>query len=200
MRYNNLDVYKDMYIATTDGHIYSKYSNKILSEYENNSGYKTVSLVNPHTKQIVTTFVHRYIAYCLVDGFEEGLQVNHIDGNKSNNLPSNLEWVTPKDNINHAINILGTMDFNGELNPRYGITLDDETKEKISKSLKGRRGGNIGGGIPVKGECIKTGKVVYYDNATLAGEDLRIDNSGISKVVKGTQKTAGGYRWFACLK
>ena len=200
MKYNNLEVYRDKYVATEEGHIYSKYSNKLLREYTNRWGYRTVSLVNPNSGKRVTTFVHRYVAYCLVEGFEDGLQVNHIDGNKSNNVPSNLEWVSPKHNIQHAIKTLGTRDFNGVLNPRYGISLDGKTKRKISESLKGRRGGSIGGGIPVRGVCVKTGEEVYYENASLAGEALGIDNSGISKVIKGIRKTAGGYFWYVNLK
>lgn len=45
--------------------------------------------------------IHRLV----VDHFLHGdsiLQVNHKDGNKSNNAITNLELVTPKENVNHA--------------------------------------------------------------------------------------------------
>ena len=46
--------------------------------------------------------VHQIIAVLLWDKDCVGKQVNHIDGNKTNNMPSNLELVTPAENNKHA--------------------------------------------------------------------------------------------------
>jgi hypothetical protein len=46
--------------------------------------------------------LHRLLAFQFVKGFREGLQVNHRDGNKLNNVIDNLEWVTAKQNVRHA--------------------------------------------------------------------------------------------------
>lgn len=46
--------------------------------------------------------IHRAVANAFVPGYFEGAQVNHIDENRQNNRWDNLEWVTPKGNINHG--------------------------------------------------------------------------------------------------
>ena len=43
--------------------------------------------------------VSRLVAMAWVDGYEQGLTVNHIDGNSLNNNAANLEWVSLKRNI-----------------------------------------------------------------------------------------------------
>lgn len=65
----------------------------------NTKGYPCVRI----PKQIFSQAVHRIVAKIFIGDNPGGLQVNHKDGNKLNNKVSNLEYVSCRDNINHAI-------------------------------------------------------------------------------------------------
>lgn len=47
-------------------------------------------------------YIHRLVAKNFVSGYREGLEVNHKDGNTLNNIYTNLEWLSHKENIRHA--------------------------------------------------------------------------------------------------
>ena len=65
--------------------------------------YPTVNLYNVKKGAVVTSLLHRLymLVFCYIPGCEN-FEVNHIDGNKYNCTPSNLEWVTHEENMNHA--------------------------------------------------------------------------------------------------
>ena len=103
--HNYVTRYGYHYFATDDGHIYSEHLKRNISEYFDKDGYKKVRLSNGDGSRKVFS-VHRLI----LETFEpnpnsDKLQVNHIDGDKTNNCLSNLEWVTCKENIHHAYNL-----------------------------------------------------------------------------------------------
>lgn len=51
----------------------------------------------PHVR-----LVHRLVATAFIPNKEGKANINHVDGNRRNNAPSNLEWVTPSENTRHA--------------------------------------------------------------------------------------------------
>lgn len=70
----------------------------------NNAGYLRIQFADMVNGKRVREryFVHRLVAHHFVEGEQEGLVINHKDGNKSNNHMNNLEWVTAKENAQHA--------------------------------------------------------------------------------------------------
>lgn len=64
-------------------------------------GYHVVGLTNKDGKRRFR-FVHRLVAELFIDNPDGLPQINHKDGNKSNNHVSNLEWCTASHNIQHS--------------------------------------------------------------------------------------------------
>lgn len=85
--------------------VYHVYKMKLLKKQLNNWGYYCVNYIVDG--KVVRRCVHRLVAEAFIINTDNKPQVNHIDGDKTNNIVSNLEWVTQKENTVHAFTVLG---------------------------------------------------------------------------------------------
>ena len=92
--------YEGLYQVSNLGMVYSFKSNKYLKKLNNTGGYLRVQLCK-HGK-VTNQSIHRIVAEAFIPNPDNKPQVNHIDENKENNMVSNLEWVTAKENCNHG--------------------------------------------------------------------------------------------------
>ena len=91
------------YLVASSGRVFSLRNNKYLKSSPNARGYYLVGLY--HKGKMVTKYVHRLVAEAFLCSTDNKAEVNHKDANKANNDKSNLEWVTHKENIHHAIGL-----------------------------------------------------------------------------------------------
>lgn len=81
---------------------------KPLKQRLNEDGYFIVT-VGRYPRTAIA--VHRLVADSFIGYKPEGFQVNHIDGDKTNNNADNLEHISQQDNLRHAF-VTGLRDTN----------------------------------------------------------------------------------------
>lgn len=86
-------------IVYSNGHEYQKKGHTKKTTV-NAQGYKVVSLWSHNVGKVF--LVHRLVAETFIENPQNKRQVNHLDGDKTNNHISNLEWATVSENIDHA--------------------------------------------------------------------------------------------------
>lgn len=74
---------------------------KVLKQIKNNSGYLRVALRKKGKTYF--EFVHRLVLITFTPNKTSNLQVDHINNIKTDNMLSNLQWLTPKANILKSI-------------------------------------------------------------------------------------------------
>jgi hypothetical protein len=75
-----------------------------------------------------TRSVHRMVAMAFHGVPPSNLEVNHINGIKTDNRPENLEWVTTSENELHSYRVLGKAPWN------KGIPYDTRNAVKVRRS------------------------------------------------------------------
>ena len=158
------------YLVSDEGYVLGKDGRKLRPSL-NHNGYEVINVsIDGKTKGIA---VHRAImmSFCPEGKLDDTYQVNHIDGNKRNNHIDNLEWVTPRQNMRHSIDVLGN-----------------------------NRGALNGKSRSVVGVNIKDGSYVQFDSLIDAGAHFNTKNprrgeQSIYRALRGFRKTAYGYVW-----
>lgn len=112
------------YEISDEGEVRNKTTQYILKGRLSKSGYYQVSIKEDETEKFKNQYIHRLVALHFIDNPEGKREVNHIDGDKTNNKLENLEWVTSSENQKHRHSIgnnktsnrkVGMFDSDGDL-------------------------------------------------------------------------------------
>ena len=137
----------------------------------NSKKYCHVSLYKNNRQKLMS--IHRLVAIQFIPNPENKNEVNHIDGNISNNTIYNLEWRTRSENQLHAYAI-------GLQKPNFKKSLEiasERRKRKINK-------------LDMNGNYIQT-----YQSIVEASLDNNVHGANIRKVAMGVRKHTGGFKW-----
>lgn len=117
---NNIGVVKslDRFVVFKNGQRSFRSGKTLVSIKTHKRCHKVFVSKNGKTRGM---FVHRIVAMAFIPNPENKPQVNHINGNRSDNGVENLEWVTGMENIIHALQT-GLHNNRGQDSPRAKLT------------------------------------------------------------------------------
>lgn len=146
----------ELYRITPMGRLY--FLKKI--KYGVSRGYAYYRI--PVKKGVYKSFsVHRMLAIFFIPNPENKPEVNHKDKNRLNNSLDNLEWVTKSENERHK---------------HLTYKVSDETKKKISQSIKGEKNPKS-----KSVRCVETGKI--WQSSNEASRDLGRSRNAVANAI-----------------
>jgi len=93
---------------------------KILKPRVKDNKYLFVCLSNGNKKTSKEKYIHRLVAEAFLPNIQGKKEVDHIDGDKVNNLVTNLRWVTRLENVNNP-NTVGKNTLKVLISSRDGL-------------------------------------------------------------------------------
>lgn len=158
-----------------------------LKQWVSDKGYRVVSLERgakkDGTRHSEFASVHRLVAMAFIPNPDNLPQVNHIDENPNNNNAENLEWCTPKYNMNYG---------EGAKTRRLKIDYSAQERKDIARENGKKTTSKKVIQLTKEGEVIK-----MYNSVHEASRYTGIDMSHISQVANNikNRSTAGGFKW-----
>lgn len=159
--YRKIDGYQ--YSISSSGTVRNDRTGNDITPALSNSGYLRVRLWKKGKGK--NFYVHRLVALAFIANTDQKSEVNHIDGDKTNNVASNLEWVTGKENKRHCREVLG------KINRHPNV-------EAAHKACKKRV------------RCVDTGK--EYESITAAAKDIGVVQGALSTHLLGKVRRCKG--------
>ena len=163
--------YEEKYQVSNIGRVRNRTTKKMLNKRIGTSGYYKVNLYS--NKQVKTIEVHRLVAETFIEKSENKNEVNHIDGNKLNNNITNLEWVTHKENIEHA----------------WKTKLFEPVREASKRY--GKNNPNAKKVYQMKNNII----IGVFDTIKEAAIKTNTNKTNIGKCCHDKRNTANGFKW-----
>lgn len=99
-----MEVWKNVfgkYEVSTLGNVRNSKTGRLLKQLSDKDGYMRVCLYESGKRYYLS--VHRLVGKAFLENVENKPQIDHIDGNKTNNIYTNLRWVTPLENTRNPI-------------------------------------------------------------------------------------------------
>lgn len=109
---------------------------KILKPQLNSKGYYRINICVD--SKISKPLLHRLVAKAFIPNPENKPQVNHINGDKTDNRVENLEWVTNSENLLHGRRLGLIKSPCGEDSPNAKLT-EEQVRMIKQRYVKGSR-------------------------------------------------------------
>ena len=81
------------------------WAGRILKPYVHKTGYVSARVCGQTQHDKGTVLIHGLVAEAFLGPRPDGCEVNHINADKTDNRACNLEYVTPRQNMKHAMRL-----------------------------------------------------------------------------------------------